>query len=102
MSHRRRICPPHIDKAAELLRLLGDPTRLEIVRSLARKREGMAVYEVAEALGLSHSAASHQLGNLDAHGLAVGIREGQHIRYVLKETVKVRMMLRILRMMRIV
>jgi len=97
MIQRKRTCPPHIGKAADLMRLLGDPTRLEIFVRLSRVRPGLYVYEVAEALGISHSAASHQLATLEAYGAVVGEREGQHVRYFLADVPRARRALRVVR-----
>ena len=44
---------------AELFKTFGDPTRIRILSALARQE--MCVCDIAELLGMSQSAISHQL-----------------------------------------
>lgn len=64
-----------------LFKLLADPTRLKILSFLMKRPEGACVYEIAEEVGVSHSAASHQLSGLEARGVLVCFREGQQVCY---------------------
>lgn len=86
-----------IEKIAELLRLLGDPSRSALLFLLGKERQGFYVHEVATSLGLTHSAASHQLGVLELHGIVMGVREGKLVRYKLAASPTARKALRILR-----
>lgn len=63
------------------LKLLSDPTRLKILCLLFANRGGLCVYEVADEVGISHSAASHQLSKLEARNIAESFRDGQTICY---------------------
>lgn len=71
---------------AEVARILSDPTRLCILGVLFQNREGMCVHEIAEKVGSSPSATSHQLAKLEARGITLCYREGQKMCYELAET----------------
>jgi ferredoxin len=80
--------PPHVE-AAELerlvqaYRLLADPGRLRLVAALLDDRE-LAVRELAEAAGLSETAASQQLRLLREAGVVARRRLGRQIIYRLR------------------
>lgn len=67
----------------ELFRLLGDDTRLRIVCTLMGTE--MCVAHLAEHLGLSQSAVSHQLKNLKSASLVKFERRGKNIVYSLDD-----------------
>lgn len=67
-------------KAIIAFKILADTTRFRIL-SLLYTSEAMCVYEIAEAVGISHSAASHQLLNLEARGVLRSFRDGQNVCY---------------------
>ena len=71
------------EKTADLLRLLSDPTRIRILKTLFAHPEGMCVYEIASAVGATPSATSHQLSKLERWSAVVCFREGQKICYEL-------------------
>lgn len=75
-----------ISETAAAFRVLSDPTRLSIICLLRDNPEGMCVYEIADAVGVSHSAASHQLAKLEARGFTSSYREGQSVCYSLTDT----------------
>jgi len=64
---------------AELFKTLGDPTRIRIMDALAKTE--FCVCDVAELLGLSQSATSHQLRVLRNNGLVKYRREGKMVFY---------------------
>jgi DNA-binding transcriptional ArsR family regulator len=68
---------------AALFAALGDPTRLRVVAALAASE--LCVGDIAGALGLSESAASHQLRVLRSLGLARARREGRLVYYTLDD-----------------
>lgn len=72
-----------LTELAELFRLFGDPTRLRILLKL--EQEECRVGELAEALGMTVSAVSHQLRVLKTGRLVRGNREGKSIRYALDD-----------------
>lgn len=69
-------------KAASLLRLASNPTRLLIIEILRERKEAY-VREIAEELEMSQSAISHQLRILEKAGVALFTREGRDVQYAL-------------------
>jgi ArsR family transcriptional regulator len=65
---------------AETFKVLGDTTRVRILDALARAE--VPVCDLAELLGLSQSAVSHQLRLLRGMRLVKSRRVGRHIYYV--------------------
>jgi DNA-binding transcriptional ArsR family regulator len=76
---------------AALFGALGDPTRLRIVAALAASE--LCVCDLAAAVGLTSSAASHQLRVLRSLRLVRGRREGRMVFYALDDE-HVRVLLR--------
>lgn len=66
--------------AAELFSLVSGTTRVMILMSLMKKKE-MAVQNIAEELGMTHSAVSHQLGLLSGAGIVQGRKDGRLMHY---------------------
>lgn len=69
--------------AAALFRLLGDPTRLRLLRVLARDRFNGS--ELTAILGLAQSGVSRHLGLLKERGLVIEEREGGFMYYRLPD-----------------
>lgn len=68
--------------ALAALAALGQPTRLEIFRSLiAREPKGIPAGEIAQAVGARHNTTSSNLGILARAGLIHGTRDGRSIVY---------------------
>ncbi len=72
-----------ISDAADLFRLLGDPTRLRLLRVLARDR--FNVTELTGILGLAQSGVSRHLGLLKEAGLVAEAREAGYAYFRLAE-----------------
>lgn len=70
-------------EASELLKALGDPTRMRILSALSR--EELSVSEVQEILGMSQSAVSHQLRILRDADMVDYRREGKSVYYSLAD-----------------
>ena len=70
-------------KVSGFFRILGDPTRVRIVFALSRGE--MCVCDLAEHLGMTKSAVSHQLATLKEAHFVLCHREGKHIRYRLAD-----------------
>ena len=72
-----------IDPIAELFKAFGDPTRLEILSLLLQQER--CVSDIAEAIGLTQSAVSHQLRMLKQIHLIKHRREGKNVLYSLAD-----------------
>ncbi|MBQ9273205.1 MAG: helix-turn-helix transcriptional regulator [Succinivibrio sp.] len=70
--------------AAEFFKALSDPTRISIVDAL-QQREWLCVSDLAELLGLTRSAVSHQLGNMRLNKLVRVKRDGKRVFYALDD-----------------
>lgn len=68
-----------LERAAELLKVLGHPVRLCIVRGLLNK--SCNVSKMQGCLGLPQSTVSQQLSILRANGIIEGQRSGLEISY---------------------
>lgn len=72
-----------LHRLSERLKALADPSRLAILNALAISE--LRVNELAEAVGMSQSAVSHQLRVLRAAGVAAVRREGKNAWYRLAD-----------------
>lgn len=72
-----------IYELAELFKMFGDPTRAKILGCLQIR--DLYVRELAEVLGMSVSAVSHQLRVLRGAKLVKGRKEGKEVRYSLDD-----------------
>jgi DNA-binding transcriptional ArsR family regulator len=68
---------------ADTFKVLGDLTRVRILDALSHAE--VAVCDLAELLGLTQSAVSHQLRLLRNTRLVKSRRDGQHIYYTLDD-----------------
>jgi ArsR family transcriptional regulator, lead/cadmium/zinc/bismuth-responsive transcriptional repressor len=68
---------------ADTFRILGDPTRVRIVAALVGGQ--LCVHEIAELVGISESAVSHQLRLMRSMRLVRGRREGRCVYYTLDD-----------------
>src|ERR1700716_3392351 len=68
---------------AETFKVLGDPTRVRILDALAQSE--VPVCDLADVLGLTQSAVSHQLRLLRSMRLVRSRRDGRHIFYALDD-----------------
>lgn len=75
----------------ELFRAAGDPTRIKILLLTARQER--CVSELADALSMTRSAVSQQLGVLRAQRLVIARRQGKMMYY--KATAKAQPLLHI-------
>jgi len=72
------------DESAALFRLLGDPTRIRILETLAATQE-MCVHEIAGHVGTSETKVSQALRLLRTAGVVRNRRDGRHIHYRLDD-----------------
>ena len=75
----QRITLKRANNLAELFKTLGDPNRIRIMDALAKSE--FCVCDLAELLGLSQSATSHQLRVLRNNHLVIYRREGKMVFY---------------------
>lgn len=68
---------------AELFRVLGDHTRVRILKALTISE--LCVCDLAELLGMTHSAISHQLRALRAARLVRYRRDGKNVFYAIDD-----------------
>ncbi len=74
-----------LERIAELFKVLGDPTRMQILTALFAEQE-LCVCDISDLLGMSQSAISHQLRLLRTTHLVKNRREGKSIYYSLDDT----------------
>lgn len=72
-----------IAEVADLFKMFGDPTRAKILGCL--QVANLYVGEIADILGMSVSAVSHQLRVLRAAKLVKGVKEGKEVKYSLDD-----------------
>lgn len=73
-----------IGRIAHILKGIGHEVRLMVIELLHQKG-GRSVQEIQEALGLEQSVLSHHLGKMRDLGLLTTERDGQRVRYRLKD-----------------
>ena len=85
ISHARQALtdPETVDSLAELFKVLGDPTRISILQAL--HEDPMCVCCIAETLGMTQSAISHQLRVLRQARLVRATRDGRSVIYSLDD-----------------
>src|SRR5690242_13857660 len=74
---------PLVGALAETFKVLGDTTRVRILDALSRSE--LCVQDVADMLGVTQSAVSHQLRLLRSMRLVGTRREGRQIFYALDD-----------------
>lgn len=77
---------PDVDELydlAELFKVFGDSTRIRILYVLFQSE--LCVCDLAEVLGMTQSAVSHQLRILKQARLVTGRREGKSVFYALAD-----------------
>lgn len=84
-----------VENVSQIFKALSDPTRINILYLLSQ--EECSVNHIAEVLGLSQSAVSHQLSLLRSIKLVKNRRDGQttyytfedeHVLSLLKQTIQ--------------
>ena len=71
--------PASVGALAESFKALADPTRLRILSNLIRRE--LCVCDLAEILGMTQSAVSHQLRTLRMMRIVKNRREGNTVYY---------------------
>ena len=91
VEHRSELTREDAEQLATRFKLLSDPGRIQIVYALIERGE-LRVNEIAQILGASESATSHQLRQLRMAELVRATRHGREIRYRIAD-VHVRLLL---------
>ena len=73
----------YIQPLADVFKVLGDPTRLRILRVLMKQE--VCVRDIADELGMGQSAVSHQLRILRDARLVQFRRDGKTVYYSLAD-----------------
>ena len=73
----------YIQPLADVFKVLGDPTRLRILRVLMNQE--VCVRDIADELGMGQSAVSHQLRILRDARLVQFRRDGKTVHYSLAD-----------------
>lgn len=85
------------DDPVAVFKLLSDRNRFRAVGLLAGKRGGLLVGDLAKALGMGHSAVSHQLSFLFESGMVVSRKEGRTVRYMIAPSARAQKIVRLMR-----
>lgn len=72
-------------RAARIFKLASSASRAHILLVLS-ERSGRPVQDIADAVGMTHSAVSHQLGLLSAAKIVTYKKEGRIVRYSVAST----------------
>lgn len=83
LARSRRQDAATVQALADLFSILGDPTRVRIVDVLAEGER--CVCDIADAIGISESAISHQLRLMRGMRIVRGRREGRCVYYALDD-----------------
>jgi ArsR family transcriptional regulator len=79
----RSVSPAILQRAAEIIKLLGHPERLKIVEVL---EDGEAtVSEIQDAVGLPQAIVSQHLAKMRGAGIVSARRDGVHVYYRIEE-----------------
>lgn len=76
--------PRRLKRMADIFSALADPTRLKILSALAERT--LCVCDLAEVIGVSQSAVSHQLRLLRDRDLVAFTRDGRRAVYRLSDS----------------
>jgi ArsR family transcriptional regulator, lead/cadmium/zinc/bismuth-responsive transcriptional repressor len=83
-AHTDSLLPSEaLERAAQILRAMGDASRLRILDLL--KRRELCVTEIVAAVGQKFTTVSQRLKLLRSEGLIVRRRDGNHFHYALAD-----------------
>jgi DNA-binding transcriptional ArsR family regulator len=83
-ARSRLIPPPEVTRVTELFRLLGDPTRVQILYALGEAGE-LCVCDIAAVVDMTETSVSHALRLLRAAGIVRNRRSGRMVYYSLDD-----------------
>ena len=80
----KQLLPQNVlERMVQTFKIFGDPSRLRIVNALIE--DELCVHEIAQLMGMSQPAVSHQLRQLKQAHVVQSRREGKHIFYSMKD-----------------
>lgn len=74
-----------IEELSEIFKALSDPSRLKIIRLLAKSKTPLCVNALTSQLGITQSAVSQHLKVLRQNKLVISERRGYFIHYTLNQ-----------------
>jgi len=83
MNQKLQTNRQEMDELSELFKVFGDSTRIKIMYTLLEKE--LCVCDIANFIGASQSATSHQLRILKQAKLIAGHKEGKTVYYRLSD-----------------
>lgn len=86
---------PQAQRAARIFKLASSASRAHILLVLAQK-SARPVQDIADAVGMTHSAVSHQLGLLSSAKIVTFKKEGRIVRYSLSNSPEAKALVRFL------
>jgi ArsR family transcriptional regulator len=86
MPRKQPVTARRAGKAVDTLKVLSSKTRFQILSLLLNAGYNPCVNDIAQTVGISHSATSHQLAKLEDKGIVTSFRRGQTICYHVKES----------------
>lgn len=87
---------PKAQRAARIFKLASSASRAHILMVLAN-RSAQPVQHIADAVGMTHSAVSHQLGLLSAAKIVSFKKEGRIVRYSIASTPDARALIKFIK-----
>jgi DNA-binding transcriptional ArsR family regulator len=75
-----------VSEAVKVLKVLSSRTRFQIISLLMQADRDLCVNQIADAIGMSHSATSHQLSKLEDNGIVKSFRKGQMVCYEIQRS----------------
>ncbi len=70
------------DDPTSTLKILSNKNRYSILKLLLFSSKDLCVHEIADSVGMSQSATSHQLAYLEARGVVSSVRMGKTKCYI--------------------
>ena len=86
------------DEQLGLFKLLADQRRYEVAALLMRNKGALSVGEIAETVGMGHSALSHLLGRLHGASIVTYKKSGREVLYEFAKTPVARRVARLLQL----
>lgn len=78
LSVHRVSTPPHLSRAANLFKVLGDPTRLHILQMIGdNPYQELCSADICAALNISAPTVSHHIKKLIEEGLIIRKKQGK-------------------------